>query len=387
MGPSFVRSTRFLRTDRAAHGPLLRVGVPVLAAAWVAWLAFGGVTLRAVSSQARLEIDRESHPVDAPVSGMVVATALQLDRAVREGEVLVELESVAERLSLESERAARDGLERRLQALRAELRAAERLSADENGAADVRLAEARAHGEEADAHAHLADADRDRSRQLLEGGALSAEEWDRTQSDSVRLRAAARAAALSVDRLSVDLRSRASERRMNQERLRHDVAEVEGDLRAARGRMAELEHEVAVRRIAATIGGRLGEIASLRAGQYVHQGERLAAIVPDGRVRIVAEFEPAESLGRVVPGAPARLRLHGFPWGQFGVVRARVESVGHEVRDERVRVELDIDGAPPARIPLQHGLPGTVEVDVETLSPLALLVRMAGRAAVGESGP
>jgi membrane fusion protein (multidrug efflux system) len=49
-----------------------------------------------------------------------------------------------------------------------------------------------------------------------------------------------------------------------------------------------------------------------------------------------------------------------------------------------VRVELLLDPHSAARIPRQHGLPGSVEVQVESLSPAALALRAAGRM-IGES--
>jgi hypothetical protein len=56
-----------------------------------------------------------------------------------------------------------------------------------------------------------------------------------------------------------------------------------------------------------------------------------------------------------------------------------VRRVASEVRDGRVRIELGVqpDGASP--IPLQHGLPGTVEVQVERVTPAALVLRCAGK--------
>jgi membrane fusion protein (multidrug efflux system) len=55
--------------------------------------------------------------------------------------------------------------------------------------------------------------------------------------------------------------------------------------------------------------------------------------------------------------------------------------VAGEVQDGTVRVELAVGPDAARRIPLQHGLPGSVEVWVERLSPAALLLRQAGRLA------
>ena len=83
------------------------------------------------------------------------------------------------------------------------------------------------------------------------------------------------------------------------------------------------------------------------------------------------------------PGQPARLRLDGYPWAQYGLVKARVSSVASEVRDGLVRVELGIEPEVPAGIVLEHGLPGELEVEVETASPAMLVLRSVGKLVEG----
>jgi hypothetical protein len=101
--------------------------------------------------------------------------------------------------------------------------------------------------------------------------------------------------------------------------------------------------------------------------------------ITPGMLQIMTDFLPPAALGRIQPGQPARLRLDGFPWMQYGAVSATVAGVASEVRDGWVRVELAVgpDAAPP--IPLQHSLPGTVEVAVDHVSPATLALRTAGR--------
>lgn len=129
----------------------------------------------------------------------------------------------------------------------------------------------------------------------------------------------------------------------------------------------------------APVAGRVGEVANLQIGTVVAPGDELAAIVPAGDLRVVAHFHPAQALGRVRAGQPARLRLEGFPWMQYGSISATVATVASEARDGRVRVELRVqtDSVPPSM--LQHGLPGMLEVEVERVSPATLVLRAAGQ--------
>ena len=84
---------------------------------------------------------------------------------------------------------------------------------------------------------------------------------------------------------------------------------------------------------------------------------------------------PAAAVGRIRPGQAARLRLEGFPWTQYGLLRATVSAVGNEADAGLVRVELAIEADPDSPIPVQHGLPGSVEIAVEKVSPAILVLR------------
>jgi membrane fusion protein (multidrug efflux system) len=132
--------------------------------------------------------------------------------------------------------------------------------------------------------------------------------------------------------------------------------------------------------IRAPVAGRIAELGGLQVGVAVRAGVPLGAVLPHGDLRVVAQFAPPAALGRIQPGMPARLRLDGFPWGQYGAVPVLVSRVADEVRDGAVRVELEVQGARPSRIPLQHGLPGAVEVEIEQARPIDLLLRAAGKA-------
>jgi hypothetical protein len=99
---------------------------------------------------------------------------------------------------------------------------------------------------------------------------------------------------------------------------------------------------------------------------------------PEAEIKIVAEFEPSDALGRIHASQKARLRLQGFNRAQYGSIPATVDRVADEIRDGKIRVELTVDPDPSFTVPLQDGLPGTLEVEVERISPAALVLRAAG---------
>ena len=104
------------------------------------------------------------------------------------------------------------------------------------------------------------------------------------------------------------------------------------------------------------------------------QGERLKPPRPTYRFAHSARRQATRCSGQ-----SARIRLDGFPWTQFGSLTATVTQVAGEVRDGRVRVELVVHPTSDSRIPMEHGLPGTVEVEIERVSPATLVLRAAGK--------
>jgi multidrug resistance efflux pump len=157
------------------------------------------------------------------------------------------------------------------------------------------------------------------------------------------------------------------------------VTRLAGEMVTTAATVERLAHEIERRRIRAPMAGRLGEVAGLHIGTVVGEGDRLAAVVPHGDLQVVADFQPPSALGRIRPGQPARLRLEGFPWMQYGSLAATVKRVASEMRNGHIRVELSLDPDRASPIPLQHGLPGTVEVQVERLAPATLVLRAAGK--------
>jgi len=93
----------------------------------------------------------------------------------------------------------------------------------------------------------------------------------------------------------------------------------------------------------------------------------------------VAQFPAQAAFGRMRVGQRAKLRLEGFPWAEFGTLSGSVTHVAQEVRGGSVRVEASIDAGSSFRGELEHGMPGTLEVMVDRVTPLSLVLRSAGQ--------
>jgi multidrug resistance efflux pump len=375
----FSRTMGSLRADGFRSSSVGIVVAVLLLALWLAWFLLARVARYEITDQARLEVDRAIYPIQAPVSGRVVAAHLLLDRGVEAGEVLVDVDSDPQRLQLEEERSRLSALPPQIAALRREIEAMQQARHQEQQALVVASEQAGAQHREGEARARYAEQEAERLSRLHTQGLISERDYMQGTAESERRRAAAESLQLTASRLEREEKIRESDRQANLDRLRGEMTRLQGEQSTRSAEIQRLQYEIERRRIRAPISGRLGEVAVLRIGAFVDEGDRLGAVVPPGTLMVVAEFLPPAALGRIQPGQPGQLRLDGYPWAQYGSIRATVTSVASEIRNGRVRVELATESAPASPIPLQHGLPGTVEVQVERISPAAMVLRAAGR--------
>lgn len=374
---AFSRSLRTLRGDSyapAARGLLVAL---CIAGCWAAWCVFAHITLYEVSDAARLEVNRAVYPVQAPLAGRVVATMLAIGREVRSGDILIQLDAEPEKLQIREQRAKLASLAPTAAALRAQIDAELQARSLEQQASRVTSEQAGASSREADAPAAFADDDAHRLGQLRAGGLIAERDYLRAKSEAEKYRAAADGQKIAIRRVEQEQRTREGDRATRIRGLETDIARIESQIPEIESAIRRLEYEVDRRVLRSPVSGKLGEAAILGAGSVLREGDRICTIVPAGRLAVTAQFPPPAALGRIRPGQQAKLRLNGFPWAQYGSIAATVSNVANEVRDGTVRVEFQVDAS--RKIPVQHGLPGAVEVRIEQVTPLALILRNAGQ--------
>lgn len=376
---TFTRFLNVLHGD--SHRPSL-VGLAVGAgflAGWGAWLILARVSVYEVSGQARLEADRAAYVVQVPVAGRVLRANLHIGRDVRAGDVLVELDAEPERLLYQEQRAILDGLAPRIATLRQEIAAEQQAVLSSREAASAWQAELAAELDEAEAAARLARAEADRASRLRQGGLLSEADFGRVTAAAEQTRAEVSQRRNAMTRADREHLVHEQDRRVRLQRLIHEMSALDSSRAETTAAVDRLQHAIDRRRVLAPASGTLGEAAVLRPGAFVSEGERLGAIVPAGVVRAIAEYSPGRALGKLHAGLHGRLRLEAFPWSQYGTVPVVVAAVAGEIRNGTVRVEFDLLPQRSSAIAPQHGLPGTVEIEVEQVAPITLLFRAAGR--------
>ena len=376
---AFARTFSRLLSDRGGlTRSLLAVGLLVLSG-WCLWAAWARVTLYEVSSEARVELDAAAYPIQSPLLGRVVAAHLRVGQAVQRGDVLVEIDAAPEQLQMRQENVHARGLELEVTRLRSHVTAEESARAEERRTAQLSLEEADGRVREAEAASKYADAELIREQKMQQAGLVPPRDLERIDADARRMRAAYENTETAARRLPQEQATRDRERDVRIQRLYSEISALEEQRNTVNAGVQGLKYEVERRQIRAPIDGRIGECIILRPGSVVEEAESLASIVPSGQLRVVAQFPAEAALGRIEAGQLATLRLDGYPWAEFGSVSATVARVAQEIRDGKVRVELAISPGANFRGRLEHGMPGTIEVAVERVTPLALVLRTTGQ--------
>ncbi len=379
MSIGFPQSVRALSSDspqRWLWGLTLALVMLML---WGGWLLFARLWVYVSTDQARMEAHELLHPVETQVGGRVIESHIVLGKDVEREEVLAILDSEVQRYQLEEMRASVKASEAELGELEKLVTAEERVLAQMGTAARAARKETEIKISHAETAAEFAEHKAGRLSDLKDDGHLPELDILGAEADAKKQRSLARAQRLAYERLVADQKIQTSERLLRIEQLRQQMIRLEGQVRIGEASIRRLETDIAKRVVRAPIAGRLGEVTDLPVGIVVTAGQRLAAIVPSGELKIVAHFMAHEALGRLEPGQKARLRLDAFPWTQYGSVVGKVARVSSEPFNGMVRTEIHIDKTSSKLIPYQHGLVGTVEVAVEQVSPAVLLLRSAGK--------
>jgi multidrug resistance efflux pump len=384
---AFSRTLRSLELD--SHRPALVLGalaLPLLGG-WLGWATTSRAPVYAITTNARTEVEGSVIPVDVSDAGRVVESHLVLGSRVQRGDVLLQLDTSVEKAKLEELEVKQKALAKRLEPLRkqkdallAVLESQKRVAGATVSVAAVRASSAR---RDADRSQELADVSKKAAAEgvgtkvgEMEAALAAQRRLDNAREGAAEVSRAAATQALELQRLA-----------LSDVELARALADAEAQLLEVEAQIRTFRMQLERRTIRALVAGYLGDVAPVTVGMNVGPGKPLATIIPEGAVRMVAYFVPTEAVGRVHEGQRCTLRFEAFPWTQFGIAEGNVTSVGVEPRGEGreggVRVEVAIDRATTRRIPLQHGMPASVEVLVDQATPWEMLLRSVG----GITGP
>lgn len=372
----FLETTRSLQSGNRGNSLLGVAGILLLVCGcgWAIWASLG---VYEISQSARVEVPGTA-AVEASVAGAVDESRIALGQVVRAGDPLVAIEVHAQSLELEEYEATRAGSERRLKILRDQLRSTQESIDHANSGWSLALRQTELEMQRTRSAADEALAELESHRRLHRDGIESAQELRRAEANWSQLQSLADQAELDRGRIKEEQQSARQDRESEISTLQAQIDELETERESSSARLRALRHQIDRRWLRAPVDGTVGELAELERGRYLPLGARVCTIVPKGAPRVVAWFK-ADSLGRVRTGQSGRLRLDGFPSTRYGSIDVEVRQVGGELREGRLRVELALTNPDALPVDLGHGYPGRVEVQTERLSPMALLLRFAGR--------
>jgi multidrug resistance efflux pump len=386
MGSPFSKTLGFLEAEERGVSGAVALGVLVLLAALIAWLSCARTTVYAVSEDGRLLAAGAASPVQAPVAGIVGDNALALGADVSAGDVLLRLDVQAETLRRSEEETRIQGLALAAESLALVIEAERGLANASARASVSRVSSAAARAQAATDVAVLARAQDDAVRRLRDASLITGLEALKTAEEVQRQRGQVTISFADTAQASADLIRVGKETDVRLLMLGRELTDIRARIAGSQAVIASLDYEIARRTLRAPVGGKIADVAVAPKGAAVSPGQVLATIVPQAPLRWVAYFSPRDAVGRMREGQSARIRLDAFPWTAYGALRARVIRVGSEPREQRVRVELEVDADNP-NIPLSHGMTGVTDVEVEQVSPMRLLLRLSGQYVQGRADP
>lgn len=346
--------------------------------AWFAWFSISRLGVYEVSNSARLEAGGATYDIASKFGGTILTSEMQIGDEVVAGEPLAALDAAVQQLDTAEQLARLESFPARISALKNEIAALQSALQSDGQGAGQQNAALRARIREAEANVAFARENASRlRRQSMNGGVA---EIEAERAESVRKQAEAQRDALIAEsrKSGFDASSRAGENNARLEALRSELATLQSEEVASQAASGRMSLELDQRIIRAPVSGILGDVLPLRPGSAIAPGQKIATIIPKHKLVIVASYKASTGLGRIRPGQNAEMRLDGFPWTQFGTVKARVLRVAAEARGNNIRVELEPLSPPSHKFAMRHGLTGQVEILIEKASPLSLMLRAAG---------
>lgn len=378
MPTSFSRTLRAFEDRAAFRGELLLAACLVGLVCGTGWLFAGQLLVLQVSKTMRLEASSRAHTVQAAAAGRVARSSLRLGARVARGDVLLEIDASQEHLAAASFEQELDSVREQIPLVDAQVAALSAASESSRSSAEALLAAAVAKQNGERSEAEFAKEVALRLQRLERAGAIEALESLRAQAQSQKSSAGALASVLDTKRNRWDAARVAAEQTAELAARRRELAVLRGRAAVLGAELNKLKDVFERKKLRAPCAGVVGAAAELHEGGFVAEGASVASIVPDGDLIVVAQFDPAQALGRIRPGQSARVRLTSYSWLEFGSLEAVVERVGNEPVDGQLAVELRLRRGSALPQFLQHGLDGVAEVEIEHTSPARLLLRAAG---------
>ncbi len=167
---------------------------------------------------------------------------------------------------------------------------------------------------------------------LFEGNVISRSEYERSQQAMLQTMSSLISHQISISQLESTINSNAG--RLIELDLQHQSEESNLIVQLKTSRNNLLTQIASWRNsyiIEAPVSGRITFTSYWNENQNISAGERLATIVPQvqaGTSEIVGKLViPSARLGKVAPGQTVHVKLNGYPYMEFGILKGELASI------------------------------------------------------------
>jgi membrane fusion protein, adhesin transport system len=382
-------SVLFLRTIRSlsSDAPQRRHAAVVIGLAglgvWLMWALVARVSIVVVSARARLEARQAAHQLAIPQSGTVAVANLTLGRAVRRGEILIELDArdeVIRRARLIDEIS---NAERGVAAMQAQIVAGRALADAQRRSSETSLRQVR---EETAGGRELARIERERAERTARlgvNGLVPRVEVDETSRRAAAAESRVRGFVAAEEKSRRILSEVTASAEAQLRALENDRIEIEQQLAAARTALWSTDVIIERMRVRSPVDGHITSSIEPKPGAWLAAGEKLCSIATAEPVEVTAWF-PLESMPVIRAGQPASVWINYVAPRARKVIRAVVTSVEHDPAGSEFKVHLRLAGTQSSSALVGQGFPAVTVVEVQRVTPFQALLQTAGMAHTGD---
>lgn len=136
--------------------------------------------------------------------------------------------------------------------------------------------------------------------------------------------------------------------------------------------------------VIAPAGGRVSLQSYWSRGQHVSVGSILASIVPEGKTEVLGRMQvPSSGFGKVKQGQAVNVKLNGFPYMEFGVLKGTIRSISAVPVQTAAGVAYTVEVVFPGELtttykkelPLIQQMDGTGEIITEDMRLIEQFIR------------
>ena len=276
----FWRTFAQLMADQFRSTIWTLAGAVLVLGMWLCWAVRARISLYEVSTQARIELDSSTYPIESPVQGRVVQCRLQVGQQVHLGDVLVEIDAMPDELGQNQERLHEQDLGPEIARLRSQIAAEQVGRAEEQQTSQLR---AQDRVREAETAAQYSEREAERMRKLHAEKLLSDRDLEKAEGETAKLRAAMVTVESAARQIPQEQATRDRERDIHLQQLQEEIAKLEAERDTTKAAIERLGYEIERRRLRAPVDGRIGEPAILR-GVGAKRSFRRWVAAPDARL-------------------------------------------------------------------------------------------------------